>query len=89
VTLGLVYEQTHRKDAAIKLYEKAMTLILDDENNETHKQIQKFIDTVKGGGSNAVHAKDISQQNTTEALSENTPSHASVTSSINDPQSNK
>jgi tetratricopeptide (TPR) repeat protein len=70
VTLGLVYEQTHRKDDAIKLYEKAMTLISNDENNDAHKQIQKFIDTVKAGKSNAPHAKDISQQPTAETAPE-------------------
>jgi len=53
LTLGLVYEQTDRKDDAIKTYQKVLTLLSGDKSDAARKQIQTFIDNVKAGKSNA------------------------------------
>ncbi|MDD5084050.1 MAG: hypothetical protein PHT88_03945 [Candidatus Moranbacteria bacterium] len=58
LTLGLVYEQTDRKDDAIKAYEKVKSLISGDNTETAKKQIQTFIDNVRAGKSNNVAASD-------------------------------
>lgn len=78
VTLGLIYEQTNRKDAALGMYEKAITLVSGDENSDDHKKIQKFIDTIKAGGLNGGHSTSIPQQFMPESVPENVPPEASV-----------
>ncbi len=53
LTLALVYEQTDRKDDAIKTYQRILPLITGDNSDASKKQIQTFIDNVKAGKSNA------------------------------------
>lgn len=62
LTLGLVYEQTNRKDEAVKEYQKVLSLISGDNTDAAKKQVQTFIDNVKAGKSNAV--VPTGQQNT-------------------------
>jgi tetratricopeptide (TPR) repeat protein len=73
LTLGLVYEQTKRKDDAIKSYEKVLALMTGDNTDAAKKQVQTFIDNVKAGKSNNITPTEPSSQVSSNALPEIPP----------------
>ncbi|MFA5986924.1 MAG: hypothetical protein WC819_06280 [Parcubacteria group bacterium] len=68
LNLGLLYEQTNRKDQAIEEYKKILA-ILSESDTKARENIQKLIDTVEQGGSNVDKKSDTGTESeeTTEA----------------------
>lgn len=75
LTLGLVYEQTDRKSEAIESYQRILSLLQGNDIETAQKEVQKLIDNVKAGKSNANDfiSTDLPQQTSVE---ENTQSVA-------------